>query len=842
MPKPVDDISDNALVALEHILDQAQAGTEAQGIAHQSQLDHISHLANAAIAQIKTALEVRDLAEKLKSEFQQSLLAQEDSTLERDPQPIDLLMKDCRLASATLSGSPAVEDLNAVLTQLETVLPALLSGRQELAKQQHQQRQLAERNHQQIATLTQQVTRLMAPLSEKLDAPLQGAEGEEPNAQVQETQGREAWSLAYGALSQLGEALQQVEGCQDANNLAVIQQQLDEALTNYRQGAMAWASTEGGDANSLASLTQTLMEERQRCLALQLQYQEEHDQWQNRLNGLDQQWTLMQTSIATAVDDISVATLVALEDALQQAKATWQAGMGYTDEASVQLTSSFERVLGQMQAALAVRSLGHELNATLKDTFLVQDLALVTPMQEQADVLYQRIESQLEKLPESEIRPGIHETLLQCRSLVMDGVGVQTQWLASSDRLRIHQARMMEQVQALNQTILTQAQDLETQMQRDRAATVTLIQQNRNVLLVLALSSGALVFIVGTVIAIRRSKQIRDMVSYTQTLIHPQNGPCIFEVKSGGELGTLSQRLLEVGSCIQALQTQVTQWAATCSQSSGQLLEISRNIAQGARDTLGSSQQAAGQAQEMTTSIQTTTDTLQANVTTLQSVALATEQMTSSLLEVARQSEQAQQITHEAVEQAQGATEEINTLGAAAQEISKVTETITEISEQTNLLALNATIEAARAGDAGKGFAVVAHEIKALAQQTAQATEDIQQKINGILGATDKSVQRINGISDVIHRINEVVGLVTGAVEEQKGMTREINASVQQASDGMNQVSDSVSDSTRLAQQIACEMERVLERSHRLTDQSDQVMGGAQQLSERAQEFHQQQT
>ena len=152
----------------------------------------------------------------------------------------------------------------------------------------------------------------------------------------------------------------------------------------------------------------------------------------------------------------------------KQAKATWQAGMGYTDEASVQLTSSFERVLGQMQAALAVRSLGHELNATLKDTFLVQDLALVTPMQEQADVLYQRIESQLEKLPESEIRPGIHETLLQCRSLVMDGVGVQTQWLASSDRLRIHQARMMEQVQALNQTILTQAQDLETQMQRDR--------------------------------------------------------------------------------------------------------------------------------------------------------------------------------------------------------------------------------------------------------------------------------------------------------------------------------------------------------------------------------------
>src|SRR5207249_170766 len=83
-------------------------------------------------------------------------------------------------------------------------------------------------------------------------------------------------------------------------------------------------------------------------------------------------------------------------------------------------------------------------------------------------------------------------------------------------------------------------------------------------------------------------------------------------------------------------------------------------------------------------------------------------------------------ITEEATRQAARISEQMNHLGAAAQEIGKVTETITEISSQTNLLALNATIEAARAGSAGKGFAVVANEIKELAQQTARATEDIK--------------------------------------------------------------------------------------------------------------------
>src|ERR1035438_9203563 len=110
--------------------------------------------------------------------------------------------------------------------------------------------------------------------------------------------------------------------------------------------------------------------------------------------------------------------------------------------------------------------------------------------------------------------------------------------------------------------------------------------------------------------------------------------------------------------------------------------------------------------------------------------------MTSTISEIAGNSEKARRITGDATRQAARITGQIQQLGHAAHEIGKVTETITEMSSQTNLLALNATIEAARAGSAGKGFAVVANEIKALAQQTAAATEDIKSRVAGVQSAT----------------------------------------------------------------------------------------------------------
>ena len=109
---------------------------------------------------------------------------------------------------------------------------------------------------------------------------------------------------------------------------------------------------------------------------------------------------------------------------------------------------------------------------------------------------------------------------------------------------------------------------------------------------------------------------------------------------------------------------------------------------------------------------------------------------------------------------------------------------ITGIAEQTNLLALNATIEAARAGDAGRGFAVVAQEVKALAAQTAKATDEIGNQISGMQSATQESVDAIKQIGAVILQISDVSGMIAAAVEEQGAATREIARNVQMASDG----------------------------------------------------------
>ena len=131
-------------------------------------------------------------------------------------------------------------------------------------------------------------------------------------------------------------------------------------------------------------------------------------------------------------------------------------------------------------------------------------------------------------------------------------------------------------------------------------------------------------------------------------------------------------------------------------------------------------------------------------------------------------------------------------LGQAAQEIGQVTETITNISAQTNLLALNATIEAARAGTAGKGFAVVANEIKELARQTAEATEDIKARIAGIQDSTGTAISDIGQITTVIKDVGGIVASIAAAIEEQATVTKDVAGNIAQASTGVRDANQHV--------------------------------------------------
>ncbi|MEN3377447.1 MAG: methyl-accepting chemotaxis protein [Hyphomicrobiales bacterium] len=221
--------------------------------------------------------------------------------------------------------------------------------------------------------------------------------------------------------------------------------------------------------------------------------------------------------------------------------------------------------------------------------------------------------------------------------------------------------------------------------------------------------------------------------------------------------------------------------------------------------------------QDLSGAVATASEQASSNV---QSVASSTEEMTASVNEISRQVQESSRIAGDAVNQAQRTDARINELSQAAGRIGDVVKLITAIAEQTNLLALNATIEAARAGEAGRGFAVVANEVKALAAQTAKATEEISTQIAGMQTATQDSVAAIKEIGGTIGRISDIASTIAAAVEEQGAATTEIARNVGEAAKGTTQVATSITDVNRGAAETGTASAQVLASAQSLSAES----------------------
>jgi methyl-accepting chemotaxis protein len=173
--------------------------------------------------------------------------------------------------------------------------------------------------------------------------------------------------------------------------------------------------------------------------------------------------------------------------------------------------------------------------------------------------------------------------------------------------------------------------------------------------------------------------------------------------------------------------------------------------------------------------------------------------------------------------QAQQTDARIAALSQAASRIGDVIKLITAVAEQTNLLALNATIEAARAGEAGRGFAIVAQEVKALATQSARATEEIGTQIAGMQSATRESVAAIKEIGATIGRISGISSAVAAAVEKQGVTIREIAQNVQRAAHGTSQVAINISNVDRGASDTGSASSQVLASAKSLSEQGNKM-------------------
>jgi len=211
---------------------------------------------------------------------------------------------------------------------------------------------------------------------------------------------------------------------------------------------------------------------------------------------------------------------------------------------------------------------------------------------------------------------------------------------------------------------------------------------------------------------------------------------------------------------------------------------------------------ASTEMQQSAESMQTTAETATSRT---EAVAAAAEELSSSIAEIGRQVSHSAGVAGGAVDESQRASKQIDGLAEAAQKIGQVVDIIQDIASQTHLLALNATIEAARAGDAGKGFAVVASEVKSLANQTANATEEISTQVAEIQGATQSAVESNESITKTISEINEIASTIASAVEEQDAATQEVSSNIVQVTEAAGETgriaSDVLSASSELSQQ-----------------------------------------
>ena len=338
---------------------------------------------------------------------------------------------------------------------------------------------------------------------------------------------------------------------------------------------------------------------------------------------------------------------------------------------------------------------------------------------------------------------------------------------------------------------------------------------------------GAIILLSGTIVSPINAalEELKDIAEGEGDLTRR------LQVDSQDETGRFARWFNVFIDKLQGIIAEFTRCTNALGSSAGGLLSISSELASNAEETAQKSGEVLTSVDVMSADLDEGTTKIRESADNIARVASAIDELASTAADISAHAENATAVSHKAASRSTTAAEKMDALTQAAQEIGKVTDVITNISEQTNLLALNATIEAARAGEAGKGFAVVAHEIKELAGQTAEATEEIKGKIEGVQGLAGEAAEGTGEISGIITSVNETITGIAAAVEQQSSVAGEISAHIAQASEGIVDATQRVNTSRDASAIITQNISEITLSSQGITEISTAVKKQAKELN-----------
>lgn len=295
------------------------------------------------------------------------------------------------------------------------------------------------------------------------------------------------------------------------------------------------------------------------------------------------------------------------------------------------------------------------------------------------------------------------------------------------------------------------------------------------------------------------------------------------KVESKDEVGQAAEYFNIFVEKLQGIIHEITANSYTVAQSATELSSVSGETARSIDQLVERTNSVSTSAQQTSKSSTTVANGMTEVSANLSSIAAATEQMSATIRDVAINADRARQTSSDAAQKSSAVAALMTSLGESVVSISSVTETIRNISSQTNLLALNATIEAARAGAAGKGFAVVASEVKALAVQTAEATNDIKAKVEGVQQSSTYAIDEIHKVTEVISQVDQIMLGIAAAIKEQSSVVKDISGNLASVSTSVQVANSHVSGTATSSQVISLNISLIKDTAEKLSDGGKQV-------------------